>query len=130
MTGQVGLGERPEGIRLRFRAGDEILQAFVFLPVEMVDVHELLRRGIAAEGGPVGDHLGREVGADAGQRLEGGAVGPVDVDAGNVDVGREAVEYRIGDHIGFGEIGRPAEAAALGPVVQDGQSWEARHTGG
>ena len=86
----------------------------------MVDFQQLLRVRIAPERGPVRDHLRREIRADAGERLEGGAVGLVQVDAGNVDVGLQAVEDGIGDDVGLGKVRRPAEPAPLGAVIQDG----------
>ena len=76
--------------------------------------------GIPPERGPVGDHLRREIGADAGERLESGAVRLVQVDAGNVDVRFQPVEDGIGHHIRLGEVRGPAEPASFGPVVQDG----------
>ena len=85
----------------------------------MVDFQQLFRVRVAAERGPVGDHLRREIGADAGERLESGAVGLVQVDAGNVDVGFQAVEDRIGYYIRLCEVRWPAETAALGAIVQD-----------
>ena len=86
----------------------------------MVDLQQLFRMGIPPERGPVRDHLRCEIGADAGEGLEGGAVRPVQVDAGNVDVRFQPVEDGIGYYIRFREVRGPAEAAAFGAVVQDG----------
>ena len=86
----------------------------------MVDFQQLFRVRIAPERGPVGHHLRREIRTDAGQGLEGGAVGLVQVDAGDVDVRFQAVEDRIGHHEGLGEVRGPAEAAAFLAVIQDG----------
>ena len=86
----------------------------------MVDVQQLLRVRIAPERGPVGHHPGREIRADAGQRLEGGAVGLVQVDAGDVDVRLQAVEDGIGYYIRLCKVRGPAEAAALGSEALEG----------
>ena len=83
----------------------------------MVDVHQLLLERVAAEPGPVFHHLCREIRTYAGKGVESCRIRPVDIQPGNVDPGLEPLEHRIGDDIGFSEVGGPAEAAAPGAVV-------------
>ena len=120
VSGQIRLREGPERIGFRFRTSDEVLQAVILFLVEVIDVHQLLRTGIAPEGGPVRNHLRGEVRADARQGLESSAVGLVDVQAGNVDIGFQPFKDGVCHDVGLGEIRRPAETAALLPVMQDG----------
>ena len=122
MPGQRRLVQMPERVRpARFRPhGDQVLQAVVLLAVEMPDLHQLLRVGIPGEFRAVGDHLRREEGTDARQRLESGGIGGVEVDFRNVDEGFEPPEDAVVHDIGPREIGFPAEPAAFLPVVVDG----------
>ena len=112
-------GQRPEGVGRRRRAEHQVAEAVVFFLVKVVDVKQLLREGVAAEFGAVFQDLGREPGPDAGQVVQRGGVGAVQVEARDVDVAFEAPVHRVGDDEGFGEVRLPAKSPALRAVVVD-----------
>ena len=117
---QFFLRQRPEGIGLRRRQGNQVFQPVVFLLVEVPEIHQLFGVGIAAQLFPVRYHFGGKIPADAGKGVEGGRIGPVEVDLGNVDEGFQPPEHRIGHHEGFGKILLAAETAAFLAVMVDG----------
>ena len=112
-------GQRPEREGRRRRAEDEVAEGVVFLAVKVVDIKQLLREGIAAELGAVFQDPLREPGPDAGQFVERGGVGAVQVEARNVDVALEAAVDGVRDDERFGEVRLPAKSPTFRAVVVD-----------
>ena len=108
---------RPQRIRGCRRAGYEVFQSLVAGLVEVIYLHQLLRTGISVQPAAVFHHLRREPASYPGEGVECGGIGLVDVNQGDVDVGRKPFIDGIAHHVRLGEIALASEAAALFAVI-------------
>ena len=104
MAGEVGFGQGPEREGRRRGAGDEVPHSGELLFIEVPNLQELLHRGLAAQLRAVLHNFSGEERADAGKGQERGTIGPIDIDARDVDEGFEAREDGIGHHVALGEV--------------------------
>ena len=112
--------ERPKRVRRWRRAKYKIAQRVVFLAVEAIDVHQLLRKRIAAQLGTVREDPPGKPRPDARQGVEGGGIGAVQVQPRDVDEALQPAIDGVGDDERFREVRLTAETAALLPVIIDG----------